>query len=189
MMDEPRPAREAYAYTPLSASRGIRVVILEPSAAMDDPIRCRIEEISLDEKTESSLPYEALSYVWGRPVGSRTIDCSGGMLLVTPNCEAALRHLRLTNRERVLWIDAICIDQASASEKGVQVPLMGDVYAHAARVLIWLGPGSDGTSRLCENITRARRLTDFFEIARRSWWRFIVLLPLIRWFWCHVYRE
>jgi len=156
---------------------------------MNDPIRCRLNEISLDDKTETALPYEALSYVWGKPVGTRPIECAGGTLMVTPNCELALRHLRLARRERVLWIDAMCINQASAQEKSVQVPLMGDVYARATRVLVWLGPGNDETGRLCRNIARARRLTELFEAARRAWWRFLILLPIIRWLWCHVYRE
>lgn len=185
-MDSPLAA---YAYTPLSDPRAIRVLILEPSTELDDPIRCRLEQVSLDDATETAQTYEALSYVWGAPVGTRPIECAGGTLMVTPNCESALRHLRQARGERALWIDAVCIDQASASEKAVQVPLMGDVYAHATRVLVWLGPGSNDTSRLCRHSTWARPLTELFHVLRDSWWRFLVLLPVIQWLWCHVYRK
>ena len=36
--------------------------------------------------------------------------------------------------------DAICINQASATEKSEQVQLMGTIYWRAARVNVWLGP-------------------------------------------------
>jgi hypothetical protein len=38
-----------------------------------------------------------------------------------------------------LWIDAICIDQGNNAEKAAQIPLMGEVYSRAGRVLAWLG--------------------------------------------------
>ncbi|OIW25760.1 hypothetical protein CONLIGDRAFT_561044, partial [Coniochaeta ligniaria NRRL 30616] len=40
----------------------------------------------------------------------------------------------------VFWIDAICIDQGNKDEKAQQIPLMGEIYSLAARVLGWLGP-------------------------------------------------
>jgi hypothetical protein len=39
----------------------------------------------------------------------------------------------------VLWADAICIDQTNLDERGEQVQIMGQIYAQAERVLIWLG--------------------------------------------------
>jgi hypothetical protein len=41
--------------------------------------------------------------------------------------------------ERVLWVDALCVDQQDYEEKGHQVKLMGSIYTRAARVVIWLG--------------------------------------------------
>ncbi|KAK4182526.1 heterokaryon incompatibility protein-domain-containing protein [Podospora australis] len=38
-----------------------------------------------------------------------------------------------------LWIDAICIDQGNEKEISAQIPLMGEVYSSAGRVLAWLG--------------------------------------------------
>lgn len=60
-------------------------------------------------------------------------------ILVTPNLELALRYLRLEKRRRILWIDALCINQEDDAEKGVQVRRMDFVYANATAVLIWLG--------------------------------------------------
>lgn len=60
-------------------------------------------------------------------------------ITVTPNLELALRHLRLDNRRRTLWIDALCINQQDEDEKKVQIQRMDLIYANATAVLIWLG--------------------------------------------------
>lgn len=134
------PAKATYDYRPLPNPRTIRVAILEPAESTRDSLRLRLKRISLDSRDR--LRYEALSYVWGASAGDQPVFCDGKVLLVTANCESALRHLRLKKRPRVLWIDALCINQGSNSEKSRQVPLMGDIYESATRVLVWLGPGS-----------------------------------------------
>jgi len=40
---------------------------------------------------------------------------------ITSKCSRALSHLRDTAEIRVLWIDAVCIDQQSDTEKSSQV--------------------------------------------------------------------
>jgi hypothetical protein len=92
---------------------------------------------------EHLLPYtpsfEAISYVWGAPEFTRSMISSGGRIFLTPNLEEALRAIRLPDRVRVLWADAICIHQNDAEERGQQVRLMDKIYAGAHKVLIWLG--------------------------------------------------
>lgn len=39
----------------------------------------------------------------------------------------------------LMWIDSLCINQIDTSEKNYQVRLMGDIFAKAQHVLIWLG--------------------------------------------------
>ncbi|KEZ38923.1 hypothetical protein SAPIO_CDS10258 [Scedosporium apiospermum] len=133
---------EPYRYEPLPSPRSIRLVILRPALTFQHPLRCSLRVVSLDEPPT----YEALSYVWGSPQGTRPIRCNGREILVTPNCEDALRNLRIAHRPRALWIDAICIDQESMAEKSVQVPLMGDIYRLAKQAIVWLGPSVDGLS-------------------------------------------
>ncbi|KAG8166194.1 hypothetical protein KVR01_004746 [Diaporthe batatas] len=53
-----------------------------------------------------------------------------------------MRHLRLQDAARTLWIDAICIDQQNVAERSEQVGKMGQIYSSATRVLVWLGPAS-----------------------------------------------
>lgn len=60
-------------------------------------------------------------------------------LLVTVNCASALRRLRDQSHERILWIDAICIDQRNSSERSHQVELMAEIYSNASQVLAYLG--------------------------------------------------
>lgn len=128
-----------YKYRQLASARSIRVVELEPGTAYNVPLLCRLVDISLDHKPPYRPDYEALSYVWGTPDGDCPLICEGKTLLVTPNCEAALRRARRRWSRRTLWIDAICIDQSSTVERNVQVSMMGDIYSRAKRVVIWLG--------------------------------------------------
>jgi hypothetical protein len=104
--------------------------------------------ISKVRTRQSLLEYEALSYTWGSQKGDRQILCNGKEVIVTENCEVALRHLRQTDKPRALWVDAICINQDSVAERSQQVNLMGDLYKLSARTIIWLGKDDPKTSNL-----------------------------------------
>lgn len=58
---------------------------------------------------------------------------------MTVNLESALRHLRYAFVSRLLWVDALCINQNNNHEKTHQVKLMGDIYRRTRQGLIWLG--------------------------------------------------
>ncbi|CAO1599668.1 hypothetical protein XANCAGTX0491_003383 [Xanthoria calcicola] len=62
---------------------------------------------------------------------------------VTRNLAVALRHLRYEREPRVLWIDAICINQQDVHERSAQVERMGDIYRSARQTTVWLGPEED----------------------------------------------
>jgi hypothetical protein len=88
--------------------------------------------------------YEALSYTWGEPrFEHRLYDISKGheaVMLITANLDAALRKLRYKLETRVIWADAVCINQRDDEEKASQIPLMANIYNGARRVVAWLGP-------------------------------------------------
>ena len=132
-----------YKYRNLPSDKHIRVLRLEPSSEHDDPIRCRLEEMVLDDDDHELAAFDALSYSWDSPELSRPIECDGQRFFVTRSCESAMRHLRHQDIECTLWIDVICIDQSNDDEKSVQVGLMGDVYRLATNVFIWLGEDED----------------------------------------------
>ncbi|KAL8913602.1 MAG: hypothetical protein Q9172_007245, partial [Xanthocarpia lactea] len=88
-----------------------------------------------------SLTYEALSYVWGSDAlhNRVSVTCNGCILSIGANLANALTHIRQESRSRLLWVDAICINQKDAQERSLQVQRMGDIYMNAVRVIIWLG--------------------------------------------------
>jgi hypothetical protein len=52
-----------------------------------------------------------------------------------------LDRIRDSEKSRILWADALCINQQDDKERASQVKLMGLIYWKAQRVHIWLGPG------------------------------------------------
>jgi hypothetical protein len=87
--------------------------------------------------------YEALSYRWGGQEPDIPIPCNNHRLLITRNVADALRYLRHKDKKRILWIDAICINQSDVGEKNHQVAMMYNIYRSAREVHVWLGPGSE----------------------------------------------
>lgn len=89
--------------------------------------------------------YEALSYVWGSDgdPGTVFVGSQRRTLRVTRNLDTALRHLRKPDCSRVMWIDALCIDQSNIKEQNRQVGYMCYIYWSTPRVVVWLGPQAD----------------------------------------------
>lgn len=111
-----------------------RLFILEPG--LDNEIRGRfvVEKIG-----QPLAPYEALSYHWGSTEKTAMIHCHHHEIPITASLHDALRELRLPYADRVLWIDALCINQADVEERNKQVRRMREIYQNAYRVMIWLG--------------------------------------------------
>jgi hypothetical protein len=142
----------------LRSPRSFRLLSLHPSSDLCAPLDISLFEVSLDDFPSDRHSYEALSYAWGASTGSVPCTCDGKQLLITPNCNDALRHLRLPNQHRILWVDAICIDQGkseeSLKERNTQVTLMGVAYRTAKRTLCWLGSGEEYTAGTFERLRR-----------------------------------
>lgn len=138
---------ETYCYRRLSGSNYIRVLDLKPALRASSALRGKLIEVHLSDEPQNRPKYEALSYVWGSPKGDRPILCESKEIFITENCEAALRQLRHQYRRRLLWIDAICIDQSHVPERNQQVEMMRFIYREADHVRVWLGsPSVDGSS-------------------------------------------
>ncbi|KAF2998412.1 hypothetical protein E8E14_005154 [Neopestalotiopsis sp. 37M] len=139
-----------YAYQPLSAKADTRIIELVPAIDASFPLQCRIAELSL--WSEDLRDYEALSYTWGQPDFSETLsviqDGQTSVLGITPNLRDALERLRLPDRERRLWVDAVCIDQKDKTDKSKQIPAMAQIFKCASRVLVWLGNSPEGQQSL-----------------------------------------
>ncbi|KAG7053450.1 HET domain-containing protein [Colletotrichum scovillei] len=146
-----------------------RLLILYPG---DDEIRCDIFQAVLEP--DDIIPYEALSYAWGGIDRTESITANGKRLPVTERLFTALVHLR-TQQARILWVDAICIDQDNFAERGHQVGQMAGIYRQAEQVLIWLGPGTLDTALLMEDlailheVSTQQRRRDDTDWARVRW--------------------
>ena len=147
-------ARTRYTHSLLSSPNSIRLIKLEPHEFTDGAIRVQLVEMNIQDPQS----YEALSYTWDAQKADRDITCHDHPLAITANCAAALRRLRHTIRNRMLWIDAICIDQYSNSEKNQQVPLMGQIYTKASKVIVWLGHDSQETDAAIRYLSRVASL-------------------------------
>ncbi|CAN9396572.1 unnamed protein product [Alternaria alternata] len=128
-----------YAYEALQSSRHIRLIILHSASSTDAPLNFTFQQAKLSELEGR---YEAISYTWGQPNLTYPLFVSDGThVLVTENLDRALRYLRHSHKDRALWADAACINQADDVEKGTQIPLMVHIFRNAETVLAWLDPG------------------------------------------------
>lgn len=151
--------KTAFAYNPLSAEADTRLIELDPAPDASFPLQCRISEICLS--SDDLIGYEALSYTWGAPEFTETLHVIQGedktrVIKITTNLRDALQHIRLNDRKRLLWVDAVCINQKDDSDKSKQIPVMAHIYSAAFRVLVWLGTSLEGQRSLV-NIKKAQR--------------------------------
>ncbi|KAL9107037.1 MAG: hypothetical protein Q9227_007983 [Pyrenula ochraceoflavens] len=132
-----------FRYPALPTTEGaFRVIVLWPAHSAHESLRCQLAH----ENLHHEFDFEALSYVWGDHRHTRTIELNGAKFAVTANLEVALRNLRFhDSKPRVLWIDALCIDQSSIPERNSQVQQMGRIYRKAKQVIVWLGPETNTT--------------------------------------------
>jgi Heterokaryon incompatibility protein (HET) len=141
---------QPYQYLPLENGRTIRLIALSPAKTADQPLECIILHAPLDDP----LPYAALSYEWKGEKPQRPMTCEdGSTILITPNCYAALIRLRHRKKFQILWVDAICINQADVQERNSQVSIMIDIYKSSDRTFVWLGEG-DSDSDLALQFSR-----------------------------------
>lgn len=146
---------QPYEYEDLNLERpALRLVRL---LSGDGPeLKCELFQAHLDER-ETVLPYEAVSYTWDCINLIHSIDVDGKRLGVTASLYVALRNLRYLDKDRIIWIDGICINQSNYKERGHQVQQMGYIYRHAERVIFWMGLSTYEIDELMDSL---RRLTE-----------------------------
>ncbi|KAI8946641.1 HET-domain-containing protein [Xylaria longipes] len=151
----------AYQYMPLLTGGehdgSIRVLELSPGTFDNRVIYVKLRSTNIEAMKNK---FEAVSYTWGDPTPCKTIifEESNTQLQVSRNCYSVLRHLRNTAKTRILWIDAICINQADIPERNSQVRIMGSIYASANQTTIFLGYSTPGSRFLFRHLARTDRL-------------------------------
>jgi hypothetical protein len=132
----PDTTQHALQYSTLNLQgHEIRLVQLYPRRTSADTIQCNLVTANLDENPR----YEALSYEWGLISPKLQITVNGSSALVRENLWWALNHLQLEDEMRILWIDALCINQGNTIERNHQVAQMGKIYSSAMRCAAWIG--------------------------------------------------
>lgn len=161
--------------------------MLEPGR-FDEAIVCRLVSIVFGQK---SVRYDALSYVWGDMTETVSITVNTQAFDIHKNLDTALRYLRREKGRRLLWVDAICINQHDEDEKNCLVAGMSDIYQQANFVIAFLGPGLEH-SRLfdfCNDVTaddavdtfrgfqamldrygEERIIAELIHLLNRPWW-------------------
>jgi hypothetical protein len=171
----------------------MRLLSLLPGSPFED-VKCILGTVTLGDCPD----YEALSYCWGDANDTTPIQVNGHTLYITRTLRSALFHLRKVDHVRMLWVDAICINQKDIDERGSQVGIMRQIYSSANRTVVWLGPrdeDSDSAFVICAQISNEahspvpdpkssevtstasshaaidKNYGSVLNLLKRSWWR------------------
>jgi hypothetical protein len=150
------PSKNSYKYGRIDHNNEMRVLKIYHGKE-NSQLECSLITKPLPVGT-SSHSYCALSYTWGSSADFpnneihiyTNITGNGDSITPTPfnksytfhvrdNLLAALRSLRDPEKDVLVWVDVLCIDQEEAEEKTAQVARMDDIYGAADKVCIWLG--------------------------------------------------
>lgn len=137
----PSDRKAAYVYSSTLPASSIRLVTLLPGAGASK-IACLLTEYEQRE----GLDYHALSYVWGDASITKEITLEGVLFEITENLYSALSHMRHPTEAKVLWIDAISINQQNIIERNIHVRVMTKLYSNATMVICWLGPDANDSN-------------------------------------------
>lgn len=129
--------QDPYQTAALKNKTNIRLLTLH-NASAEQVIKCSLATADLLHNPA----FEALSYCWDTPENPRRISLNGQDVEVRKNLWWALRHLRDKYKDRILRVDALCINQYNTEERNHQVGMMGAIYSIALVVHVWLGLGT-----------------------------------------------
>ena len=113
------------------------------------------------------------------------IRVNEGEFAIAVNLHDALVRLRDEDEDRILWIDAICINQDDKQECGHQVQQMASIYENARQVIIWLGEATNSTDLLFDSLRALERQA--WKHACKDWgpadqrWQFLWATVTTNW--------
>jgi hypothetical protein len=131
-------------YDKLPSDEWFRLLFIEPGSPKD-VLQCQLIPVQLGL---AKSRYEALSYCWSEGTGAKCgVVCNGLQIDISEPLSEALQHIRHPRLLRVIWADALCINQGDNGERSQQVSIMHSVYGNAFRTLVWLGTSCTGTTK------------------------------------------
>jgi hypothetical protein len=126
-----------YKYEPLNYEPEFRLLQVEEILPRTEPRAWKYSIIHTALTIAAS--FETVSWVWGSGIRDRPLMVDDGTVVyISKNLEEAIPSLSLFCCTGYLWIDQVCIDQDTTSEKNHQVKIMGRIYQKGNRVLVWL---------------------------------------------------
>jgi hypothetical protein len=162
----------SFQYAPLNYSwkRPTRLLRILAWNAQHDCPSLYLREVDL---AEHKREYEAVSYRWGEQSIMHLVYINGKPFHIRESIWKFIKHWttsigRNGMSDTDLWIDSICINQQNLVEKSRQVRGMGQIYAGARRVIIWLGDASEESAVLDNQISRDRSVTTYGSDAERD---------------------
>ncbi len=151
-----------YEHKPLLNDKSLRLLKLRHAEDPESSIICDLFEVPPDQTRN----YEALSWTWPTDDSYKTIridrDDKAYPFKISTNLFQALKVLRQKETSRMLWIDALCINQNDNHEKNHQIPMMPTIYGQADRACVWLGDASEDSDMAI----------DFMEAIMTDIWKF-----------------
>ncbi|KAK5709509.1 hypothetical protein LTR17_019736 [Elasticomyces elasticus] len=144
MAAAPRTRPRKLPYQKLDLGRKeIRLLVVKKAEFRSDDIYCELRRAFLQDIPVPS--YFTVSYVWGNITKRTAIYLDGQRVEIGASAVQVLRRFRYGDRDMLLWIDAVCINQRDIAERSQQVAIMGDIYSNSSHNLVWLGDDSDGS--------------------------------------------
>ena len=135
-VEQQNPA--TFVYSPINSLAGeIRLLRVKEAIFRTDIVECDLITVSLGQCED----FMALSYCWGSSTLSEVVLCNGKRHSISASLNAALKATRedCKIRGRLIWSDAVSIDQSSEPEKSEQIPLMRRIYSEASACFVYLG--------------------------------------------------
>lgn len=159
---------QEFTYQPLKTDKSFRLATLH-GGEQNDQVKITVQEYELD----TCPAYIALSYEWGYEQ-EKIISLNESPFRIRTNLYDFLKVIRPEpSRTRLLFIDAICINQIDHAERSSQVHSMRDVYEGAANVWAWLGQdsvASDAVADACQGQPANELQRSAREVLQRRYW-------------------
>lgn len=105
-----------FRYDKLPSEKSLRILSLLP-APSGYPVEVSLKTVPDAYVAGCVSCCQALSCVWGNPDRTKTFTCDVKELGITRNLHIALQAIRQPDRAKLLWADAICIDQDNVEER------------------------------------------------------------------------
>ncbi|KAF5983079.1 heterokaryon incompatibility protein 6, OR allele [Fusarium bulbicola] len=138
-------------YAPLPSPSHIRVLFIQPGLN-EDTLVASFELLDLNA---TNMRFKAISYQWSEGGGQKaSMRLGGENMSINAYLRGILLHLRLEQHIRVVWADALCINQSDHTERLQQVTIMQRIYSQAFRVIGFVGKDYTHAS-ICFNAIKA----------------------------------